>query len=143
MGWRARPHTDGIEGIESGAIVMGTGLGLQTYEMVGVIIIGIVAMFPIIGGLIGIGLYAGGINRTAQGAEKAVAELRITQEREAQTSRERSHELANALSTFQQQVSNDYVKASAMERFESRVMEAINGLGRRLDRFMQPAKDTD
>jgi hypothetical protein len=100
---------------------------LPQSEFVGVIVIGVITLIPFAGALLGIGLWVGGVARTATTAASEAAALR-----------ERVHDLSNALATFKETAARECVSRDALDRLEERLMSGIEKLGERLDRILQP-----
>lgn len=98
---------------------------LQSYEAIGLLMIGIGAFLPVATAVLGLGVWAGRIARTAQSAEKTTEALR-----------ERTHTLANDLASYKREVSDSYVKNGALEKLEGRIMGALSDIGRRIDSYM-------
>lgn len=95
---------------------------MPTWAIVGILVMGVAAILPIVLHILNLGQYIARIDIKATNAEKA-----------AELARERAHDLGNQLASYKQEVATEYVRHSALDKLESTIMEAIRGLGRRID----------
>jgi hypothetical protein len=89
--------------------------------IVGLLVVGLAAILPIILVILNMGQWI---------------DIRATNDEKAAVARERAHDLANQLAAYKQEVATEYVRHGALERLESPIMDAIRGLGQRIDQAM-------
>lgn len=92
---------------------------------IGIVVVGFASLIPVVTWLMSIG------NRIGQAEIKAA-----TAAKDAEIARERSHDVANQLSAAKVEFSQTYVRQSALDRLEERLMEAITEMRGSIEKIL-------